>query len=246
MLSLLWAVTFGSYGQKQAKSSFEVYGINIDTLAQMVHKHPKYFEHLKKTWLENPLKVSDDQLILLYYGSAFMKDYHPKTEDKAIETVALKTGELDFETAVKEGEKLKKIYPLSARLYMLLGYAYKQTGMPDKSKFYYRLYGKILRVPLYSGTGKSFEKAYIVRITGDEFLILNHLDLELLLQELRYHRQIPFDVMRIKPRSKENKRIQNLPKEKLYFNVYLPVMIGQGKTYQTLQEEARRKYKLQD
>ncbi len=231
-------------GQTQKK--FEVYGIHIDTLADMVHKHPEYFIHLKNVWLKNPVKLSDDEMILLYYGSVFMPGYQPKKEDKAVEKIAGYMGEMNFEEAVKEGEQLQKIYPFSARLYMLLGYAYKRIGEKVKSKYYYKRYAQLLRVPLYSGQGKSFSKAFVVRNISDEYLILNHLDLELVQQEVRYFKQIPFDVMLIKTLSKDNKRMKILPKEKMYFNIYLPYFIGQGKNYKMLQNEAKQKYKLPD
>ena len=247
ILSLLLLVTFMSYGQKQVKkSSFEVYGINIDTLAQMVHKHPRYFEHLKKVWVEKPHKLPQDELMLLYYGSAFMKDYQPKKEDEAIEQIAKIMAEMDFGKAITEGKKLIGVYPLNARLYMLLGYAHKKIGEKEKSKYYYRLYADIIRIPLYSGSGKDFDSAFIVRNISDEYLILNQKDLELVMQELRYHKQIPFDVLLIKPKSTDNRRMKELPKEKLYFNIYLPYFIGQGKTYQAVQEELKLKIKHQN
>jgi len=247
ILSLLLLVTFVNYGQKPVKkSSFEVYGINIDTLAQMVHKHPRYFEHLKKVWIEKPHTLAQDELMLLYYGSAFMKNYNPKKEDEAVEQIAKIMAEMDYGKAISEGKKLISVYPLNARLYMLLGYAYKKTGDKQKSKYYYQLYADIIRIPLYSGSGKDFESAFVVRNISDEYLILNQKDLELIMQELRYHNELPFDVMLIKPASKENKRMKELPKEKLYFNVYLPYFIGQGKNFKALQEEAKLKIKHQD
>ena len=230
-----WSVT------AQQKNAFEVYGIHIDTLKQMVQKHPKYFKYLQKKWLETPQKLDDDEMILLYYGSAFMQGYQSKQEDKDIEKIAQAMAEFDFGTALKEGEKLRKVYPLNARLYMLLGYAYKQTGDKAKSKFYYRNHAKILRVPLFSGDGKSFKKAFVVRTISDEFLILNYKNLELVQQEVRYHHKIPFDVMLIQPQSADNQRAKVLLKEKLYFNIYLPFFTGQGKTYKMLQEEAKEK-----
>jgi len=60
-------------------------------------------------------------------------------------------------------------------------------------------------------------------------------------QEVRYHHKIPFDVMLIQPQSADNQRAKVLPKEKLYFNIYLPFFTGQGKTYKMLQEEAKEK-----
>ena len=244
ILSILLLIIFAGYGQNQSKkSSFEVYGINIDTLAQMVHKHPRYFEHLKKVWLEKPAGMPQDELMLLYYGSAFMKDYQPQKEDEAIEKIAEIMGGLDFSQAIIEGKKLRKIYPLNARLYMLLGYAYKQIGEKQHSKNYYQLYADIIRIPLYSGSGKDFDSAFVVRNISDEFLVLNQKEMELVRQEVRYYREFPFDVMLVKPKS-GNERIKTLSQDKLYFNVYLSYFVGKGKNFKALQEEARQKYKL--
>jgi len=234
----------GQIVAQKTTNEVKVYGLPIDTLQQMVAKHPKYFKHLIQKWQKAPGKMSEDEMMLMYYGSCFFPDYNPVQEDKAVENIAKMTGEMDFENAIMEGEKLIKVYPLNPRLYMLLGYAAKKTGLKEKSKFYYKKYGDILRVPLYSGKGNSFENSFIIRIISDEYLILNQRDLELLQQELRYHNKIPYDVLRIKSKSKENKRNQLLSKEKLYFNIYLPFFIGQHHTYKMIQEDAKRKYKV--
>lgn len=232
-----------SHAQNQQVHT-EVYGLPIDTLKIMTQKHPKYFKHLSDKWIKTPSKVSQDELVLLYYGSAFLPEFDPVKEETTVEQIANKLAEFDFQNAIKKGEKLLKSYPLNARLYMLLGYAYKQIGEKQKSKFYYKKYGDLLRIPLYSGTGTSFENAFIVRSISDEYLILNQKDLELVRQEVRYKNEIPFDVLTIKPKSKDNKRFKILPKDKLYFNVYLPYFIGQHKTYKMLQKEAMVKYKI--
>ena len=226
------------------KSVLDVYGLPVDSLKTMVQKHPKYFDHLKNLWNKKPEKIKEDELMLLYYGSVFMKKYEPVQEDKAVEHIAKLIAELDFQNAIKEGEKLQQVYPLNSRLYLLLGYAHKKIGLRQKSKFYYKKYGDLIRIPLYSGTGKDFEKAFMVRIISDEYLILNQKDLELVRQEVHYHNQMPFDVLLIKPVSKDNKRMTSLPKEKLYFNIYLPYFIGGHKTYKMVQDEAKNKYKV--
>ncbi len=226
------------------KKPLNIYGLPVDTLKTMVQKHPKYFEHLKNLWLKHPEKIKEDELMLLYYGSVFMKNFHPVQEDKAVEQIAKLMAEFDFQNAIKEGEKLLSVYPLNSRLYLLLGYAYKKIGLQQKSKFYYKKYGDLIRIPLYSGSGKNFDNAFVVRIVSDEYLILNQKDLELIMQEVRYHDQMPFDVLWVKPVSKANKRMKVLPKKKLYFNIYLPYFVGGHKTYKMVQEEAKRKYKV--
>ena len=226
------------------KTTLKVYGLPVDTLKTMVQKHPKYFEHLKNVWLKSPSKIKQDELMLLYYGSVFMKKYAPVKEDKTVEQIAKYTGQLDFQNAIKEGEKLMEVYPLNSRLYMLLGYAYKKIGERQKSKYYYKKYGDLLRIPLYSGSGKDFDNGFVIRIISDEYLILNQKNLEMVQQEVRYHNKMPFDVLLVKPVSKDNKRMKELPKDKLYFNIYLPYFVGGHKTYKMVQEEAMRKYKI--
>jgi len=243
-LSLILTLFVSIFVVGQNKMSLKVYGLELDTLKVMVKKHPRYFEHLKSVWIKTPHKLKEDELMLLYYGSTFLKNYNPVKEDKAIERIAKNMGEFDFGKAIEEGKKLLQIYPLNTRLYQLLGYAYKKTGEKQKSKFYYKKYADLLRIPFYSGTGKNFEQAFIVRTISDEYLILNQKNLELVQQELRYFKEMPFDVLLIKPQSKDNKRMTELPKEKLFFNIYLPFFVGQNKTYKMLQVDAMKKYKI--
>ena len=158
-LFLGWSLTMPA----QQKAPVKVYGLPLDTLKVMVEKHPKYFKHLKTKWLKAPGKMSQDELMLAYYGSAFLPDFQPVKEDKAVEQIAKMTAEFDFQNAIVEGKKLTDVYPLNSRLYMLLGYAYKKIGERQKSKLYYKNYADLLRVPLYSGSGKNFENAFVAR-----------------------------------------------------------------------------------
>ena len=247
-LSLLVLIMLFNFQPLTAQQKYPVlvYGINLDTINVMVNKHPKYFKALQRKFLKAPEKMDQDEKILMYYGSAFLKNFNPKEEDNAVEKIAGMLGEFNFESAIEEGEKLLTVYPVNSRLYMLLGYAYKKNGQKEKSKYYYKRYADLIRIPLYSGSGKNFDKAFTVRIVSDEYLILNQKDLELVQQELRYHHRMPYDVLLIKPRSKNNERMKTLPKEKLYFNIYLPFFVGEHHTYKQLQDKAKRKYKIPD
>jgi len=238
--ALLISLLIATLTNAQNKPSPIVYGMPLDTIANMVRQHPKYFDHLlrKASVLEN--KISQDELILLYYGSAFMKNYKPKDEEKAVNQIAQTMASLDFTGAITEGKNYLKVYPANARLYMLVAYAYKKIGKKSLSKVYYKRYADLLRIPLYSGTGKDFEQAFVVRNTSDEYLILNNKDLDLAQQELRYHNQLPYDVMLVSP--KNTSRQKQSAKEKLYFNIYLPFFIGEGHSYKEMQENAKRKY----
>ncbi len=230
----------------QNRKSIKVYGIALDTIASYVKKHPKYFIHLAKKIQKQDQKMSEDEMIMLYYGSVFMKNYHPKYEDKAVEKIANQMAELDFSGAVIEGKKLLKVYPVNARLYMLIGYGYKKIGEKDKSKWYYKKYGEILRVPLYSNSGKDYKNAFVVRIISDEYLILNQKDLEMNEQALRYNNKYPFDVLQVQEKSKNNQRVKNLSNRKMYFNIYLPFFVGQGKTFKSELNEAKRRYNFKE
>ena len=226
----------------QQKEATIVYGISLDTIASLVKKHPKYFAHLQKKASDLTQKMSQDEWIMLYYGSAFMPNFQPKKEEKAVEQVAHKMAELDFSGAIKDAENLIKVYPVNARLYMLTGYAYKKIGEKQKSKKYYKRYADILRIPLYSGSGKEFAQAFVVRSTGDEYLILNNKNLDLVQQEVRYHNRQPYDVMLVTDKINNHQKLSALPKTKLYFNIYLPYFIGEHHSYKEKQEEAKRKY----
>jgi len=230
----------------QKKQTVKVYGISLDTIDKMVQKHPKYFDFLKNKSQMRDKKMSEDEWVMLYYGSVFQKDYNPKKEDKAVEQIANKLAEMDFNTAITEAEKLRKIYPVNARLYMLMGYAYKKIGKKQQSKWYYKRYGNIIRIPLYSGTGASFEQAFVVRIVSDEYLILNQKDLELSQQALRYHNKYPYDVLGVQKKSAGNQRLDKLSKQKLYFNIYLPFFVGQNKTFKKELESAKKKFKVKN
>jgi len=241
IIVLLSLLTYSVRSQQNA--SIKVYNMSLDTIESYVKKHPKYFEYLAKKILMKEKKMADDEMILLYYGSCFMKKYNPKEEDKAVEKIAKQMAEFDFSGAILEGKKLLKVYPVNARLYMLIGYAYKKIGEKIKSKWYYKRYGAILRIPLNSNSGNSFEQAFVVRSISDEYLILNQKDLELNEQALRYHNQLPYDVLQVQNKSRNNKRATKLSKKKIYFNIYLPFFVGQGKSFKTELKEAKKKYR---
>ncbi len=220
----------------QSQTAPVVYGISLDTIRNWVKEKPAYFQALKRKFQKTDL--TESQMVMLYYGSAFLPGYQPGVAEKEIETIYKLTGNMDFEAGLKTAESLLKKYPVEARLYMLAGYAAKKTGDEKKSKFYYKKYGDLLRVPLYSGTGESFDKAYVVRSTSDEFLIINQKNYELKRQEVRYYNQMPFDKMLVSPK--------NLPQQnqEIYFNIYLPLFVANHLTYKDKQLEAIKKYKV--
>jgi hypothetical protein len=220
----------------QSQKVPQVYGISMDSIQRWVMDKPGYFRALTRKFKKTDL--TDTQMVMLYYGTAFLPEYNPKEAEKEIEKIYKLTGDMDFQAGLKMAEHLMNKYPVNARLYMLAGYAAKKTGDNKKSDFYYKKYADLLRVPLYSGNGKSFKEAYIVRSTGDEFLILNQKDIELLSQEVRYYNQMPFDRMLV--------HTKNNPKEKkeIYFNIYLPLFVANHTTYKDKQLEAIKKYKV--
>jgi len=232
LLIFFFFINFTSFGQIHTK----VYGLELDSIQKWVKQKPAYFKYLQRKFLKTNL--DEDELVLLYYGSAFLPDYNPKKASKEIEKMTELMGNMDFEAGLKTGEILLKKYPVEARLYMLLGYAAKKTGDEKKSEFYYKKYGDLLRVALYSGNGKDFDSAFVVRSTSDEYLIINQKNLELLSQEVRYHNQIPFDKMTLAPKNYPDK------KQNVYFNIYLPLFVAQHKTYKDIQKEAIIKFKI--
>ena len=219
-----------------AQINTKVYGIELDSIQQWVKQKPKYFEYLERKFQKTDLK--EDELILLYYGSTFLPGYQPKQADREVEKIAKLMGEMDFDAGLKVGESLLKKYPVEARLYMLTGYAAKKTGDRKKSKFYYKKYADLVRVPMYSGTGESFDKAYVVRSTSDEFLIVNQKNLEMLKMEVRYNNKRPFDKMILSPKSNPK------DKKEVYFNTYLPFFIANHTDYKAKQKEAILKFKM--
>ncbi len=222
--------------QIQAQINTKVYGIELDSIKNWVQQKPKYFQYLKRKFQKTDLP--QDELILLYYGSAFLKEYKPKDANSDVEVLSKYIGQMDFESALKTGESLIPKYPVEARLYMLTGYAAKKMGDKKKSKFYYKKYADLVRVAMYSGSGKSFDDAFVVRSSSDEFLIINQKNLEVLRMEVRYNKKRPFDKMLLAPKSNPN------DKQEIYFNIYLPFLTAKHKTYKELQKEAILKYRV--
>ncbi len=220
----------------QAQNSPVVYGISLDSIQSWVKEKPSYFKALQRKFQKTDL--SDSQMVMLYYGTAFLPDYAPQKADEEMKVVYDLTGNMDFDSGLKAAESLIKKYPVNARLYMLAGYAAKKTGNEKKADFYYKKYADLLRVPLYSGTGESFKKAYIVRSTSDEFLILNQQGLELLTQEVRYFDKMPYDKMTV------NTKASPEAKKDLYFNIYLPLFVAHHINYRDKQLEAIKRYKV--
>ncbi len=213
----------------------KAYGISLDSVKVWTQKHPKYFEYLKSKLLKKDVKISQEEMFMLYYGSAFVKGYSPKKESRAVEQVTQLINEFLYPEAIAQGKELLKQYPVNSRLYMLLGYAYKKENQKELSKFYYKRFADILKIPLHSGDGKTYEKAYIVRNFSDEYLILNQNDWELSQQRLGYHQKFPFDEMKVMRKGN---------KHKLYFNIYLPFFIGENRTFSQELQHGIEVYKI--
>lgn len=116
------------------------------------------------------------ELSTLYYGNALGADYNPIREDRVLDAASSLNRRQRYEEARNLLNNFLSKNP--ACLAALLESGYNSWLMDDslQTVLGYQKYFSLLEVPFQSGTGESFEKAFVVSSTRDIELVLDKMD----------------------------------------------------------------------
>lgn len=170
LLLLFIVFSVFSFGQKAA--------IDLKTIRKDLknEKSPYNYEKLIFKYKAYPKSLDTIESQHLYYGRNFKSDLVSTTEEdfKAL-AEAFKNG--DFDECIKKGKVLYEKDPTNLDILLILLKAY--DSKKDGNNFMYHLsqFRTLTDAVRSSGDGKSEKTAYLVNSVGDEYILLNILNL---------------------------------------------------------------------
>jgi len=195
------------------------YGIALDSIKESVTSNPADYLLLHQKTIYPDSTLTIDDYFYLYYGSAYLDGYSPYSEGNNLNEIYdfLKTG--NYKEAIDICKKQIIEHPGYLKPFFLLGIAYENLDDTLTASKFFKRYYDYLSIPYFSGDGTSTESAFVVRSVGDEYLIINELDLKSQSQSLIFEKNVPYDMLQVKAENEEET-------QKIYFNVELPFMNG--------------------
>lgn len=170
LLLLFIVFSVFSFGQKAA--------IDLKTIRKDLknEKSPYNYEKLIFKYKAYPKSLDTIESQHLYYGRNFKSDLVSTTEEdfKAL-AEAFKNG--DFDECIKKGKVLYEKDPTNLDVILILLKAY--DSKKDGNNFMHHLsqFRTLTDAVRSSGDGKSEKTAYLVNSVGDEYILLNILNL---------------------------------------------------------------------
>lgn len=168
LLLLLFSV-FG-FAQKPA--------INLKAIGKDLknEKSPYYYEKLIFKYKGYPKSLDTIDAQHLYYGRNFRKDLVATTDDEfKVLAEAFKNG--DFDECIRQGNILYNNDPTNLDILLILLKAY--DSKKDGNNFIHHLdqFRALTDAVKSSGDGKSEKDSFLVNSVGDEYILLNILNL---------------------------------------------------------------------
>lgn len=168
LLLLLTSVI--SFGQK-AKIDLKMIGKDLKN-----QKSPYHYDKLIFKYKAYPKSLDTIEAQHLYYGRNFRSDL-VSTTDEAFKTLAEAFKNGDFDECIKQGKDLYEKDPTNLDVLLILLQAYDSKKDGNNFLYYLSQFRTLTDAMRSSGDGKSEKTAYLVNSVGDEYILLNILNL---------------------------------------------------------------------
>lgn len=201
-------------------SAQTVYGETIQVLEERMKTDTAMYMRIGSKFLGGDAALNNRDLSLIYYGAALRPSYNPLQEDRILDAMSSLGRRDKYAEALSLCDNFLKKNPGSLSAWLERGYTCWLLEDSLQTVETYRKYYQLLDVPLRSGTGESFEQAFVVSSLRDVELVVDKLGFVAKGQSLvtkdgqRYH---------IVNCEKEGDKTT---KPTYYFNVELP--LGRG------------------
>lgn len=199
--------------------SQKVSNIDFDKIKKNIKKSGNLnYKSLLKRYHNLDTTLTHEELVHLYYGEVFQKNYSPYGSAAEEKIFNEKYKNESFEEALKLGLAIHKGGNVNVRLLFRIAIAYLAQDQMEKGRPAAILYFKLIDVIYQSGDGKSIETAFVVTKVADEYDLLYEMGLRMTMQSLVG----VTDVLTIDIEAQELEEGQE-PIEKVYFNVSKPL-----------------------
>jgi hypothetical protein len=136
----------------------------------------------------------DYRMLRIAYSAS--KDASPYGSDRTARAVMNKAiSEKRYKDAIKSAEEILKTDYVNPFAHMAKAVAHRELGETDKYEFHKAVYLGLLNSILASGDGKTFDTAYVVISTEEEYAVMQALGFAVVGQSLQRDKDHTFDVL---------------------------------------------------
>ncbi len=219
-INSLALATFLSAFSIFSASAQTVYGETIEVLDQRLKTDTTLYSRIGARFLAGDATLTNRDLSTIYYGNALRRGYNPLQEERILDAMSSLGRRDRYAEAHSLCDNFLSKNPGSLAAWLELAYTHYLLEDSLQTVETYRKYYQLLDVPLKSGSGQSYEQAFVVASLRDVELVVDKLGFIAKDQSLvtkngqRYH-----IVKCLKEGEKEAKQVY-------YFNVDLPMSRG--------------------
>ncbi|MBI5916629.1 MAG: DUF4919 domain-containing protein [Bacteroidetes bacterium] len=197
-----------------------VFGETIEVLEQRLKADSTLYDRIGSRLIAGDTTLTLNELSTVYYGNALRSGYNPVHEDRILDAVSSLARRDRYEDAVKLIDNFLVKNPGSLPGWLERGYTFFLAEDSLQTVETYRKYYRLLDVPLKSGSGESFERAFVAASLRDVELVVDKLGYLVRGQSLVVKNGQNYQIVNC------TKEGDKAVKPVFYFNVELPVKRG--------------------
>ena len=133
------------------------------------------YHRIGERFLAGDVALTNRELSTIYYGAALRPGYNPLQEERILDAMSSLGRRDRYAEALSLCDNFLKKNPASLAAWLERGYTCWLLEDSAQTVETYRKYYQLLDVPLRSGTGESFEQAYVVASLRDVELVVDKL-----------------------------------------------------------------------
>ncbi|MBK9015311.1 MAG: DUF4919 domain-containing protein [Saprospiraceae bacterium] len=152
-----------------------VYGESIEVMEQRLKADSSMYERIGARFLAGDATLTNRDLSTIYYGAALRSSYNPLQEERILDAMNSLGRRDRYPEALSLCDNFLSKNPGSLAAWLERGYTYWLLEDSLQTVETYRKYYQLLDVPLKSGTGESFEQAFVVASLRDVELVVDKL-----------------------------------------------------------------------
>lgn len=147
-------------------------GVPFQSIEQRLLADTSIYPGIAKRFQQGDTLLTADEMTLLYYGSVLRNQFNPYQENRVIQAGNSLSRRGKHEDALRLFDNLLTRQPASLSGWLEKSFALWEAGQQQDSDATYGQFLRLLKVPMSSGSGETFESAIVVRMIEDEELIL--------------------------------------------------------------------------
>lgn len=196
------------------------YGETLEVLEARMKADSTLYNRIGERFLAGDATLTNRDLSTIYYGAALRSSYNPLQEERILDAMSSLGRRDRYAEALSLCDNFLKKNPASLAAWLERGYTCWLLEDSLQTVETYRKYYQLLDIPLRSGTGESFEQAFVVASLRDIELVVDKLGFLVKGQSIITNNGQQYQIVNCE---KEGDKTQ---KPSFYFNVELPMGHG--------------------